>query len=141
MGIVKEFKEFAMRGNVMDMAVGIIIGAAFSGIVSSFVKDVLMPPLGYLSGGIDFSDKRLVLKDAVAAVEGVTKASPEVSLNYGTFINAVINFLIVAFAIFLLIKAMNTLRRKEEAAPAPPPGPTPDQKLLAEIRDAIRARG
>jgi large conductance mechanosensitive channel len=139
MGIVKEFKEFAMRGNVMDMAVGIIIGAAFSGIVNSFVKDVMMPPLGYLAGGIDFSDKKLVLKDAVVAAEGV-KAAPEVSLNYGTFINSVINFLIVAFAIFLLIKAMNTMRRKEEAAPAPPPGPTADQKLLTEIRDAIRAR-
>ena len=139
MGIIKEFKEFAMRGNVMDMAVGIIIGAAFSGIVNSFVKDVLMPPLGYLSGGIDFSDKKMVLKQGVTASEGV-KAVPEVALNYGTFINAVINFLIVSFAIFLLIKGMNRLRRKEEAAPAPPPGPTPDQKLLMEIRDAIRGQ-
>ncbi len=138
MGFVKEFKEFAMKGNVMDMAVGIIIGAAFGGIVNSFVKDIMMPPLGVLTGGVDFSDKRLILKDAVAAAPGI-KAAPEVSLNYGIFINTVINFLIVAIAIFILIKMMNAMRRKEAAAPAPPPGPTPDQKLLAEIRDAIRA--
>jgi large conductance mechanosensitive channel len=132
-----------MRGNVVDMAVGIIIGAAFGAIVSSLVKDVIMPPIGYITGGVDFSDKKWVLKSAVAqnASEGV-KAAPEVALNYGTFINAVINFLIVAFAVFLLIKAINTARarfERQKEAP-PPPGPTPDQKLLAEIRDAIRAQ-
>jgi len=131
MGLVKEFKEFAMRGNVMDMAVGIIIGAAFGKIISSFVADVLMPPLGLLMGGVDFSDKVLELK----AAEG---DKPAVFLKYGLFVNTVIDFLIVAFAIFLLIKAMNTLKKKQEAAP--PPGPTADQKLLAEIRDAIRSQ-
>jgi large conductance mechanosensitive channel len=140
MGFIKEFKEFAMRGNVMDMAVGIIIGAAFGKIVSSFVSDVMMPPLGLATGGIDFADKKLVLKEAVMAADGTTVATPEVTLNYGNFIDQVISFIIVAFAIFLLIKGMNSLRRKEEAAPAPPPGPTPDQKLLTEIRDAIRAQ-
>jgi large conductance mechanosensitive channel len=139
MGIVKEFKEFAMRGNVMDMAVGIIVGAAFSSIVNSFVKDVMMPPLGVLTGGVDFSDKKLMLRDAVPAHDGHPAANA-VFLNYGLFINAVINFIIVAFAIFILVKAMNAMRRKEQAAPAPPPGPTPDQKLLMEIRDAIRSR-
>jgi large conductance mechanosensitive channel len=137
MGFVKEFKEFAMRGNVIDMAVGIIIGAAFGKIISSFVSDVVMPPLGMLTGGVDFADKKLVLKEAVLTNGTVT--SPAVSVNYGVFINAVIDFLLVALAIFVVIKFMNRLRRKESPAPAPPPGPTPDQKLLMEIRDAIRA--
>lgn len=137
MGFVKEFKEFAVRGNVVDMAVGIIVGAAFSTIVNSFVKDVLMPPLGLLAGGVDFSDKKLVLKQGVSAAEGV-KAVPEVSVNYGVFINSVINFVIVAFAVFLLVKAINRLKRKE--MPPPPPGPTREEQLLMEIRDAIRAR-
>ena len=137
MGFVKEFKEFAVRGNVVDMAVGIIVGAAFSTIVNSFVKDILMPPLGLAAGGVDFSDKKLVLKSAVAAGEGV-KAAPEVSVNYGVFINSVINFLIVAFAVFLLVKGINQLKRKE--MPPPPPGPTREEQLLMEIRDALRAR-
>lgn len=134
MGIIKEFKEFAMRGNVMDMAVGIIIGAAFSGIVSSLVKDVLMPPLGLAMGGVDFSDKSIVLKQAADGKDAVM-------LNYGLFINQVINFLIVAFAIFIMIKALNTARKRfekqQEAAPA---APTTDQKLLMEIRDALVAK-
>ncbi|NUM75849.1 large-conductance mechanosensitive channel protein MscL [candidate division KSB1 bacterium] len=105
----KEFKEFAMRGNVVDMAVGIIIGAAFGGIVTSLVNDVLMPPIGMLTGGIDFSKLALSLQD-----------EPAVTIKYGVFINAVINFLIIAFAIFMLVRAMNRLKRKEEAAPAAP---------------------
>jgi large conductance mechanosensitive channel len=141
MGFVKEFKEFAMRGNVMDMAVGIIIGAAFTTVVNSLVKDVIMPPLGYVTGGLDFADKKLMLRQAVKAADGTTIVKPDVTLNYGLFINAIISFIIVAFAIFLLVKGMNALRRKQEAAPAAPPGPTTDQKLLMEIRDAIRVRG
>lgn len=105
----KEFKEFAMRGNVVDMAVGIIIGAAFGGIVTSLVNDVLMPPIGMLTGGIDFSKLALSLQD-----------EPAVTIKYGVFINAVINFLIIAFSIFMLVRAMNRLKRKEEAAPAAP---------------------
>jgi len=140
MGIVKEFRDFAMRGNVLDMAVGIIIGAAFGKIVSSFVSDIMMPPLGALSSGVDFKDQKIVLRDAVAAAEGIA-AKPEVAITYGNFLDVVINFVIVAFAVFLLVKAVNSLKKKEEAAPAPPPGPTADQKLLTEIRDLLRARG
>jgi large conductance mechanosensitive channel len=140
MGLIKEFREFALRGNVIDMAVGIIIGAAFGKIVTSMVNDVMMPPLGLATGGVDFSDKKIVLKEAVAASEGV-KAQPEVVLKYGVFINEVITFTIVAFAVFLLIKAINTARKKfekqQEIAPA---APTTDQKLLMEIRDALLAR-
>jgi large conductance mechanosensitive channel len=141
MGILKEFKEFALKGNVVDMAVGIIIGAAFGKIVSSMVSDVLMPPLGLLLGGVDFSDKSIVLKDAVAAAEGV-KAQPQVVLKYGVFINEIINFLIVAVAVFLLIKAINTARQRfeKQKEAAPPPAPTKDQQLLMEIRDAIKAK-
>ena len=137
MGFISEFKAFAMRGNVMDMAVGIIIGAAFGKIVSSFVGDIMMPPLGVLTGGVDFSDKKLVLRDAVIATDTV-KAVPEVSVNYGLFINATINFIIVAFAVFLMIKALNTMKRKEAVAPSLPPEPTKEEVLLTEIRDAIR---
>ena len=139
MGFIQEFKTFAMRGNVMDMAVGIIIGAAFGKIVNSFVSDVMMPPLGLATGGIDFSEQKLILRHGVAATEGVT-AVPEVSLNYGLFLNATINFIIVAFAVFLLIKGMNTLKQKQVEAPAVPPAPTKDQVLLTEIRDAIRGQ-
>lgn len=142
MSIIKEFREFALRGNVVDMAVGIIIGAAFGKIVSSMVNDVLMPPLGYLIGGVDFSDKQVILKDAVAAAPGL-KEHPAVILKYGVFINEMINFAIVAFAVFMLIKMINTARKKfeKQKEAAPPPGPTPDQQLLAEIRDAIKSRG
>ena len=142
MGLVKEFKEFAMRGNVMDMAVGIIIGAAFGRIVTSLVNDVLMPPIGKVLGGVDFSNYFVNLSRDKGPFETIkaAKDAGAATLNYGLFINEIINFLIVAFAIFMLIKAINTLRRKQEAAPAPPPGPTTDQKLLMEIRDAIKAR-
>ncbi|MDH3521643.1 MAG: large-conductance mechanosensitive channel protein MscL [Myxococcales bacterium] len=133
MGMVQEFKAFAMRGNVVDMAVGIVIGSAFGKIVSSFVKDVLMPPIGMLLGGVDFSSFSLTLSEKTAEAEAVT-------LNYGVFVNTVIDFLIVAFAIFLVVKAMNTLKKKEEAAPSAPPAPSKEQVLLTEIRDALRSR-
>ncbi|MBW7847398.1 MAG: large-conductance mechanosensitive channel protein MscL [Bacteroidales bacterium] len=133
MGFVSEFKTFAMRGNVMDMAVGIIIGGAFGKIVSSFVTDVIMPPIGLLVGGVDFSNIKIVLKQAVGEV-------PAVTLNIGTFINTVIDFLIIAFAIFMMIKAMNNLKKKEEEpAPAPAaPEPSAEEKLLTEIRDLLK---
>jgi large conductance mechanosensitive channel len=125
MGMVKEFKEFAMRGNVVDMAVGIIIGGAFGTIVKSLVSDVLMPPIGLLLGGVDFSNFFVVLKDgakgaAPYAALSDAQSAGAVTINYGVFFNAVISFLIVAFAVFLLIKGINTMKRKEEAAPAEP---------------------
>ncbi len=132
--MLQEFKAFAMRGNVVDMAVGIIIGGAFGKIVSSFVSDVIMPPIGLLLGGVDFSDLALTLKSA-------EENQPAVMLKYGMFINTVIDFLIIAFAIFMVIKAMNTLKRKEEEKPAAPPEPPADVKLLTEIRDLLKKQG
>ena len=129
----KEFKEFAMRGNVIDLAVGVIIGAAFGKIVSSLVNDVLMPPIGMLTGGMDFSNLAITLK-------GKTAEAPAVSINYGVFINSVIDFVIVAFCIFLLIRGINQLKRNEEAQPAAPPEPPKQEVLLAEIRDLLKAR-
>jgi len=125
--MLKEFKDFAMRGNVVDMAVGIIIGAAFGKIVSSLVADVIMPPIGMLMGSVDFSDLAIKLGEADTAA----------TINYGLFINTVIDFLIVAFAIFLLIKGINTLKKKEEEKPAEPPKPSAEEKLLTEIRDLL----
>lgn len=136
MKILTEFKQFAMRGNVMDMAVGIIIGGAFGKIVSSFVSDVLMPPIGLLLGGVNFTDLRVTLKQAV--VEAGETITPAVTLNYGTFIQVTIDFLIIAFAIFMMIKFMNSLSRKKEEAPAPPPAPAEDITLLKEIRDLLK---
>lgn len=133
MGMIKEFREFAVKGNVVDMAVGIIIGAAFGKIVSSFVGDVVMPPLGLLIGGVDFSDLAIVLKEAAGDV-------PAVTLAYGKFIQTVMDFTIVAFAIFIAVKAINKLKRKEQEAPAAPPAPSDEVKLLAEIRDLLQAR-
>lgn len=133
MGMISEFKDFAMRGNVVDMAVGIVIGGAFGKIVSSFVADVLMPPIGLLLGNVDFSDLAITLQDA-------TPESAAVLLKYGVFINTVIDFTIIAFAIFLVVKGMNSLKKKEEAAPAAPPAPSKEEVLLTEIRDALRAR-
>jgi large conductance mechanosensitive channel len=136
MGLLKEFKEFALRGNVVDLAVGVIIGAAFGSIVNSLVKDVLMPPIGYITGGVDFKDKFIILKPAV--VDGTGKVIAEANkLNYGLFLNAVINFTIVAFCIFALVKLMNTLKR---TTPPPPAPPSKEEVLLTEIRDALRAR-
>ncbi|MHC9511351.1 large-conductance mechanosensitive channel protein MscL [Kangiella sp. M94] len=131
MGMVSEFKKFAMKGNVVDMAVGIIIGAAFGKIVSSFVNDILMPPLGILLGGMDFKELAFTIKEATGDQTAVT-------LNYGSFIQTAIDFIIIAFAIFMMIKAMNRLSRKEEAKPAAPPKPSPEQELLTEIRDLLK---
>ncbi|HKA14346.1 MAG TPA: large-conductance mechanosensitive channel protein MscL [Myxococcota bacterium] len=128
MGMLQEFKEFAMRGNVVDMAVGVVIGAAFGKIVTSFTNDLLMPPIGMLTGGMDFSDLAITLKEPVGSAAAVT-------ISYGKFINVVIDFTIVAFAIFLLVKAMNTLIKKE---PPPPAAPSREEVLLTEIRDALR---
>lgn len=133
MSMLTEFKDFAMRGNVVDMAVGIVMGGAFGKIVSSFVGDVLMPPIGILLGGVDFSDLVVTLKDAADGAEAVT-------LRYGAFIQTVIDFLIIAFAIFLVIKAMNTVIKKKDEAPPPPPAPSKEEQLLTEIRDALRTR-
>jgi large conductance mechanosensitive channel len=130
MGMMKEFKEFAVKGNVVDMAVGIIIGAAFGKIVSSFVGDVIMPPIGVLLGGVDFSNLAFTVKEAAGAV-------PAVVIGYGKFIQTLIDFTIIAFAIFIAIKAINSLKRKEEAAPAEPPV---QEKLLVEIRDLLKER-
>ncbi len=136
MKIVQEFKQFAMKGNVVDMAVGIIIGAAFGKIVTSLVNDVIMPPIGLALGGVDFTDLKVTLKEAT--VDQAGNAINAVTLNYGTFIQTALDFLIVAFAIFMMIKAMNRLKRKEEVAPAPPPEPTKEEKLLSEIRDLLK---
>lgn len=132
MKIISEFKAFAMKGNVTDMAVGIIIGAAFGKIVSSMVNDIIMPPLGLLIGGVNFTELKIVMK---AAVDG----NPAVTLNYGNFLQVVFDFMIVAFAVFMVIKAMNAAKRKQEAAaPTAPPKPTKDQELLTEIRDLLK---
>jgi large conductance mechanosensitive channel len=140
--MLKEFKEFAMRGNVMDMAVGIIIGAAFGKIVTSLVNDIVMPPIGLLMGNVDFSNLFLNLStgaDYASVTAAETAGAPIV--KYGLFINTVLDFVIVAFAIFLLIRAINTLKRKQEAAPAAPPPPSAQEKLLTEIRDLLKAQG
>jgi large conductance mechanosensitive channel len=134
MSILKEFKEFAMRGNVIDLAVAVVIGGAFGKIVTSFVNDILMPPLGLLLGNVDFKDLKLIMKSATEDVAAVT-------WNYGMFIQNVIDFLIIAFAIFMVVKAMLKIQKKkqEEPAPAPaPPEPTNEEKLLTEIRDLLK---
>jgi large conductance mechanosensitive channel len=135
--LVKEFKAFAMRGSVVDMAVGIVIGAGFGKIVTALVTNVIMPPIGMLLGRVDFANLKIVLKGAT--MEG-GKAVPEVAIGYGMFINTVLDFAIVAFTIFLVIKLMNAAKKKEEAKPAPPPPPTRDQELLGEIRDLLKAK-
>ena len=132
--MMSEFKSFAMRGNVVDMAVGIVIGGAFGKIVSSFVADVLMPPIGLLLGNVDFSDLAVTLRAAAEGAEAVT-------VRYGVFIQTVVDFVIIAFAIFMVVKAMNSVMKKEEEAPPPaPPEPSKEEVLLTEIRDALRAR-
>jgi large conductance mechanosensitive channel len=139
MSIGKEFKEFAMRGNVVDMAVGIIIGGAFGKIISSFVTDVLMPPLGMIIGGTNFSALKIQLSEPV--ISGGQVVSQGASLNYGNFIQVTVDFLIIAFAIFMMIKMMNRFTKKNEAAPAPapaPPEPSKEELLLTEIRDLLK---
>ncbi|HPK05237.1 MAG TPA: large-conductance mechanosensitive channel protein MscL [Bacteroidales bacterium] len=131
MSLVKEFKEFAMRGNVVDLAVAVVIGGAFGKIVASFVSDVLMPPLGLLLGGMNFEDLLITIKEGVGDVAPVT-------INYGMFIQNIVDFLIIAFAIFMIIKAINSAKKKEEPAPEAPEAPTKDQELLTEIRDLLK---
>lgn len=133
MSVVSEFKQFAMRGNVVDLAVGVVIGAAFGKIVSSLVADLIMPIIGIMTGGIDFSDKTLTLRAAVGDQAAVL-------LTYGKFVQATVDFIIVAFAIFLVVKGINRLKRKEEAKPAAPPEPSAEEKLLTEIRDLLKSR-
>ncbi len=133
MKIVDEFKQFALKGNVMDMAVGIIIGAAFGKIVDSAVKDMMMPPLGLMIGGIDFSNMQWVVKAAYGT-------APEVAIKYGLFLNATVSFVIVAFCIFMIIKGMNSLKRKEADAPSLPPLPSKEEELLTEIRDILKKK-
>jgi len=139
--MLKEFKEFAMRGNVLDMAVGIIIGAAFGAIVASFVGDVLMPIIGMLVGGVDFSNFFFVLKEGTTpgpyASLAAVKAAGAVAIGYGILINAVVNFLIVAFALFLVIKGANATKKKQAEAPAAPPAPSAQEVLLTQIRDLL----
>jgi large conductance mechanosensitive channel len=137
MSMLSEFKDFAMKGNVVDMAVGVVIGGAFKSIVTSFTNDILMPPIGLLLGGVDFSQLSLTIKEAAGEAEAV-------SINYGVFINTVLDFLIIAFAIFLVVKAMNSAmeatKKKQEEAPEAAPEPTKEEVLLTEIRDSLRTR-
>ena len=142
MGFIQEFKAFALKGNVMDMAVGVIIGGAFGKIVTSLVNDVIMPPIGLLIGGVDFTDLKLTLKKAV--VEAGTEIAPAVTWNYGAFIQQVVDFTILAFCVFMMVKIMNQLIKKRDTAPAPAPAPKPapepsaEEKLLTEIRDLLK---
>lgn len=144
MGLIKEFKEFAMKGNVVDLAVGVIIGGAFGKIVTSMVNDIIMPPIGIVMGGVDFKDLKFVIqkgreKEILKGIELVKVAVPEVSVNYGLFIQNIIEFLIIAFCVFMIIKAMNSLTKKEAIAPTvEPPPPSNEEKLLSEIRDLLR---
>jgi large conductance mechanosensitive channel len=138
MGMISEFRQFAMRGNVVDLAVGVIIGSAFGKIVSSFVADVLMPPIGALLGGTDFTGFKIILKDKV--VEGDKIVKQAVTLNYGNFIQVTIDFLIIAFSIFMMIKLINSMNKKNLPPPPPPAEPTNEEKLLTEIRDLLKTR-
>ena len=131
MGMMSEFKEFAVKGNVVDMAVGVVIGGAFGKIVTSLVNDVIMPPIGVMMGGVDFSDLSFVIQEAVGD-------KPAVTLNWGNFVQTFINFLIIAFSIFLVVKGMNNMKKKEEEAPADPPEPSKEEVLLTQIRDALQ---
>lgn len=145
MGMLKEFKSFAMRGNVLDLAVAVIIGGAFGKIITSFVNDVLMPPIGLLLGNADFSYLKIILKTGKDAVmngdQVVTPAITEVAIRYGAFVNTILDFLIVAFSIFMVIKAFNSMKKKEAAAPPPaPPAPSKEEVLLTEIRDILKEK-
>ena len=139
MGLLQEFKAFALKGNVMDMAVGVIIGGAFGKIVTSLVNDIIMPPIGLLIGGVDFTNLKLVIKKAV--IEGGAEVAPAVTWNYGAFIQQVVDFTILAFCVFMMVKVMNKLLKKEEKKPAPapaPPAPSKEELLLTEIRDILK---
>ena len=143
MGMLKEFKEFAMKGNLVDIAVAFVMGAAFGKIVTSFVDGVVMPLVGMLTGGIDFAQKKVVLKAGIDAVKDaggkvVTPAVAEVSVKYGAFLTNILDFIIVAFVVFLIIKAINSSKKKVEEAPAAPPTPSSTDQLLMEIRDSLR---
>lgn len=141
--MLNEFKEFAMKGNMLDMAVGIIVGAAFGTIIQSLVNDILMPPIGLLMGGVDFGDLFITLSAGAGSGAYATLASAQeagaVTINYGVFINAVISFLIVAFSVFMVVRNVNALRKAEEEAPAAPPEPSAEERLLGEIRDLLRS--
>lgn len=139
--MLKEFRDFAMRGNVLDMAIGVIIGGAFGKIVSSLVSDVMMPPIGLLLGGVDFTGLFLNLSGTAQPSLAAAKAAGAPTLNYGVFLQTVFDFIIIAFVIFLLVKQMNRLKKEAPPAPPPPPpGPTNEEKLLMEIRDALKSR-
>ena len=144
MSVIKEFREFAMRGNIVDMAVGIIIGSAFAKIVSSIVNDVLMPPLGMLLGRVDFKDFKIILQDAIPEITAngaiIQAGVNEVAIKYGVFIQSIIDFVIIAICIFMVIKVMNKLKKKEEAAPPAPAAPSKEELLLAEIRDILKEK-
>lgn len=144
MKLMKEFKAFILKGNVLDLAVAVIIAGAFKAIVTSFVKDVLMPPIGILLGGVDFSELKFILKEGSAAVmngeQVVTPAVKEVAMSYGVFIMTIIDFLIIGFAIFMIIKAYQKTQKKEEEAPAAPPAPSNEEVLLGEIRDLLKEK-
>jgi large conductance mechanosensitive channel len=141
---MKEFKDFTMRGNVVDLAVAVVIGGAFGKIISSFVKDILMPPIGMMLGGADFTQMKYVLKAGKEAVmEGdkvVTEAVAALTVNYGNFIQNTVDFIIIAFAIFMVIKAINSSKKKKEEAPAAPPAPSKEETLLTEIRDILKEK-
>ncbi len=138
MSMMSEFKDFAMRGNVMDMAVGIVIGGAFGKIVSSFVSDILMPPIGKLLGGVDFTQLFINLSDTGYESLALAQEAGAPTINYGNFIQTMLDFIIIAFAIFMVIKAMNSLKKKEEEAPAEPAKPSDEVLLLQEIRDSLK---
>jgi len=144
MKLLKEFKAFIMKGNVLDLAVAVIIATAFKAIVTSFVKDVLMPPIGMLLGGVDFAELKVILKEGSEVVmsgdQVVTPAVSEVAISYGLWVNTIIDFIIIAFAIFIIIKAYNNTQKKEEEAPAPPPAPSTEEVLLTEIRDLLKEK-
>ena len=139
MGMLQEFREFAMRGSVIDLAVGVVIGGAFGKIVTAMVDKIIMPPIGLLIGGVNFSGWAITLREA--SVNATGEAVPAVTLGLGDFINTLIQFTIIAFAIFMVIKLINSLHRKKADVPAAPPAPTPDQQLLTEIRDLLKAQG
>ncbi|MGI9233213.1 MAG: large conductance mechanosensitive channel protein MscL [Woeseiaceae bacterium] len=141
MTMLDEFKQFAMRGNVVDMAVGIIIGGAFGKIISSFVADVIMPPIGMLMGNVDFSQLFINLSDVTYETLAAAKEAGAPTINYGVFLNTVLDFLIIAFAIFMVIRGMNKMKKQEEEKPAEPAKPSEEVQLLTDIRDALNNRG